>query len=61
MDLKEKLDSILIHTLGVANPEAWWDSPNRGLDMQTPREVFEYDPALIVYYIQNQCYGINSL
>ena len=61
MTLKEKLDDILVNSLGVANTDTWWDSPNRALDMQTPRELFEYDAAMIVHYIQNQLHGKNSL
>lgn len=61
MDVKEKLDVVLREVLGVSDVEKWWDSPNRALDMQTPRELLEYDPAMVIHYIQNQCNGYDSL
>jgi hypothetical protein len=50
--LKSALDEALMALVGT--PElvnAWWSSPNKAFDMQTPEEVYDVDPNKVRNYI----------
>jgi len=51
--IKTHCDKMLISMLGFDNVDAWWNTPNKAFDMDTPKERWNERPHEVYVYLLN--------
>jgi hypothetical protein len=56
-EIKDECDYMLKFQLGVSDIDAWWNSPNRAFDGDTPAMALEYDSPTVLEYLNQSSHG----
>jgi hypothetical protein len=49
--LRNRCNTLLTAVVGKDYVDAWWDSPNKRFDGETPRKIFDIEPNRVYNYL----------